>query len=54
MPTAEQYRRYAAECVRLAQKNKDREEKDMLLQMAQGWRVLAQRAERLEQEERKR
>jgi hypothetical protein len=45
MPTAEQYRRYAAECTRLALQWNDVEEKDLLLQMAERWRQLAERAE---------
>lgn len=46
MATAEQYRRYAAECVRLARKNDDPGEKNVLLQMAEGWRKLAAWAEK--------
>jgi hypothetical protein len=41
---AEQYRRYAAECVRLASHTDDALEKGVLLQMAEHWRQLAERA----------
>jgi hypothetical protein len=46
MVRAERYRRYAAECVRLARKADTFAEKDLLLQMAEHWRRLAQRAEK--------
>lgn len=46
MVRAERYRRYAAECVRLARKADTPAEKDLLLQMAEHWRRLAQRAEK--------
>lgn len=42
---AEQYRRYAAECVRVAQETTNAADKAMLLQMAETWRRLADRAE---------
>jgi hypothetical protein len=46
MPSrAEQYRRYAAECVRVAQETTNAGDKAMLLQMAETWRRLAERAE---------
>jgi hypothetical protein len=45
MGKAEQYRHYAAECIRLAQQAKNPKEKDMLLGMAETWRRLAERAE---------
>jgi hypothetical protein len=45
MATAEQYRHYAAECVRLARLSESVSEKDLLLQMAEQWRRLADRAE---------
>jgi len=45
MGKAEQYRYYAAECIRLA-KQSDPEEKETLLAMAEAWRRLAERAER--------
>ncbi|MGA2894461.1 MAG: hypothetical protein ABSE22_16465 [Xanthobacteraceae bacterium] len=46
MTKAEQYRRYAAECIRLAQQSQNPAEKDTLLQMAEAWRRLAERAEK--------
>lgn len=42
---AEQYRRYAAECVRLASLANDALEKGVLLQMAEQWQQLAARAD---------
>ncbi len=48
MTTAEQYRHYAAECVRLARQSESVVEKDLLLQMAEQWRKLAERAEQYE------
>jgi hypothetical protein len=45
MGKAEQYRHYAAECIRLAQQTQLPPEKDMLLRMAETWRRLADRAE---------
>lgn len=42
---AEQYRRYAAECVRLASLTDDVLEKGVLLQMAEQWQQLAARAD---------
>jgi hypothetical protein len=47
MRKAEQYRHYAAECIRLAQQSHDISEKDTLLRMAEVWRRLAERAESL-------
>jgi hypothetical protein len=41
MPVAEDYLRYAAECVALAQRTDNPETKARLLQMAQAWRELA-------------
>jgi hypothetical protein len=41
---AGQYRRYAAECVRLASLTEDALEKGVLLQMAEQWQQLAERA----------
>ena len=46
MGRAEQYRHYAAECIRLAQQSPYPPEKDMLLGMAAAWRRLAEHAER--------
>jgi hypothetical protein len=45
MGKAEQYRHYAAECIRLAQQSQYPPEKDMLLQMASIWRRLAEQTE---------
>ena len=42
---AEQYRRYAAECVRLASLTDDALEKGVLLQMAEQWQELAAHAD---------
>lgn len=42
-PLADQYRNYAAECVRVAQQNQN--DKLVLLQMAETWRRLAERIE---------
>jgi hypothetical protein len=43
---AEQYRRYAAECVRLASLTDDALEKGVLLQMAEQWQQLAARTDK--------
>ena len=45
MAKAEDYRRYAAECLRLAQQSQGQAEKTVLLQMAETWRRLAEQAE---------
>lgn len=45
MGNAENYRRYAAECIRLAQHLQDPAEKALLLRMARVWRRVAERAE---------
>jgi hypothetical protein len=50
MSRAGQYRRYAAECLRLATSTDDVREKAVLLQMAEQWRQLAERAETKERE----
>lgn len=47
MGNAEQYRHYAAECVRLARQSKFPSEKDTLLSMAAAWQRLAEHAERM-------
>jgi hypothetical protein len=44
MARADEYRRYAAECIRVAQQTKKQEDKLVLLQMAETWRRLAERA----------
>jgi hypothetical protein len=48
MPAANQilrYQKYARECLRLAQRASTPEEKTLLLQMAEAWRLLAKQAE---------
>jgi len=45
MRAAERYRHYAAECIRLARKTDSPAEKDLLLQMAEHWRRMAERDE---------
>jgi hypothetical protein len=50
MSRAGQYRRYAAECLRLASSRDDVSEKAALVQMAEQWRRLAERAEKEERE----
>jgi hypothetical protein len=42
---ADQYRRYAADCVRVAQETTSPGDKAMLLQMAETWRRMAEKAE---------
>ena len=42
---AEKYRRYAAECLRIARTTQDPREKATLLAMADKWRELADKAE---------
>ena len=46
MSRAEDYRRYAAKCLSLAQEISDPSDKAALVQMAQKWRELAQKAEK--------
>jgi hypothetical protein len=50
MPNAEQYRQNLAECLKLAAIIHDREDKGLLLAMAEGWRVLAERADQTERD----
>jgi hypothetical protein len=45
MVRAEEYRRYASECIRVAQRIQNPTDKAMLLDMAQKWQTLAQKAE---------
>lgn len=45
MPSADDYRRFAAECVALAQHAANSDDKARLLQMAQAWRELAEKKE---------
>jgi hypothetical protein len=46
MQRVEEYRRYAAECLRVAHQSNDSHDKSLLLEMAQRWRELADRVER--------
>jgi hypothetical protein len=46
MARADDYRRYAAECIRVAQQATNSHDKTLLLEMAQRWRDLAERVER--------
>jgi hypothetical protein len=45
MTLSDQYKRRAAECVRMAERADSAEDKAMLLQMAQTWMRLAEKAE---------
>ena len=45
MSRVDEYRRYAAECLRIAQETSDPETKARLLNMAQKWRELSEKAE---------
>ena len=45
MGLSEQYKRRAAECVRMAERTDSAEDKVLLLQMAQTWMRLAEKAE---------
>jgi hypothetical protein len=45
MGLSDQYKRRAAECVRMAERTDIAEDKAMLLQMAQTWMRLAEKAE---------
>jgi hypothetical protein len=45
MNTVERYRRYAADCLKMAQSAANDGDKARLLQMAQSWRNLAKLAE---------
>ena len=51
MALTDQYKRRAAECVRMAERTGDPEDKALLLQMAQTWLRLAERAEDRDEEE---
>jgi hypothetical protein len=44
-PLSDQYKRRAAECVRMAERTDNAEDKALLLQMAQTWMRLAEKAE---------
>jgi hypothetical protein len=45
MKSAERYRRYASECLKLAQSIASEVDKALFLQMAESWRRLAERRE---------
>ncbi len=45
MKSFERYRRYAADCLQIAQAASNDDDKALLLQMAETWRNLAARAE---------
>jgi hypothetical protein len=45
MSRIEEYRRFAAECLKMAQTAEDEQRRSILLQMAQGWLALAQKDE---------
>ena len=45
MELAEQYKRRAAECIRMAERTDNPEDKTLLLQMAQTWLRLAEKLE---------
>ena len=45
MPSPDDFRRYAAECLALAQRMSDSADKAHMLQMAQAWRDLAEKLE---------
>jgi hypothetical protein len=51
MPSDDDYHRYAAECLALAQNTTDPSDKARLLQMAQAWRDLAQKRESIPKKE---
>ncbi len=46
MSKTDDYKRYAAECVRVAQHSDNPTDKAMMLAMAQKWRELAEKTER--------
>jgi len=43
MRRVDEYRRFAAECLKMAQTGEDEQRRSILLQMAQGWLALAQK-----------
>jgi hypothetical protein len=45
MSRVNEYRRFAAECLKMAQTAEDEQRRSILLQMAQGWLALAQKDE---------
>jgi hypothetical protein len=46
MSRADEYRKYAADCIRVAQRSNNSDDKAMLVHMAQKWRELAEKVER--------
>jgi hypothetical protein len=48
VPQSDQYRRYGAECVKLAATVADPDDKALMLAIAEGWRALAERAASIE------
>jgi hypothetical protein len=50
MTLANRYREFAAECVRVARQSSDPDDKALLLEMAEAWRRLAERAGKAENE----
>lgn len=52
MSLTEEYRGYAAECVRLAMVRENADDKALLLQMAEQWRELAERLKKEPPEQR--
>jgi hypothetical protein len=51
MSLADRYRQFAAECVRVAQLAPNADDKALLLEMAEAWRRLADRASKAENDE---
>jgi hypothetical protein len=47
MPKGEEYREFAAECLRVAHQLKDQTEKAKLIRMAQIWQELAEKSDAL-------
>jgi hypothetical protein len=43
MSRVDEYRRFAAECLKMAKAAEDEQRRTILLQMAQGWLALAQK-----------
>ena len=50
MSLADRYREFAAECVRAAQEASNPDDKVLLLEMAETWRQLAERAGKAEKD----
>ena len=46
MSRADEYRKYAADCIRVAQRSNNSDDEAMLVHMAQKWRELADKVER--------